>query len=297
MSTASPTLADLRRRIDELDDALHDVLIERAAIVEAVAQLKQRDATPPLRPGREAQILRRLLARHRGAFPKPMLVRLWRELLAGSIAMQVELQIAVYAPESAAGLWDLARDHYGSHTAMSAFRSPGEVLRAVTDGRAILGVLPVPGQGEKEAWWRFLSGGEAPVLRIIARLPFGARGNARGDGDGFVVAAIEPEESGDDRSVFSIETGEDLSRARLLSAMSGAGLPVTVLAATEPEAGSAAQLVEFDGWVVAGDPRLKNALAGLGGKALRTVWLGAYARPLTAADLAGPKLAEAGRSR
>ncbi|HVA13461.1 MAG TPA: chorismate mutase [Stellaceae bacterium] len=287
MSTASPTLADLRRRIDELDDALHDVLIARAGVVEAVARLKQRAATPPLRPGREAQILRRLLERHRGAFPKPMLVRLWRELLAGTIAMQVELTIAVYAPEKATGLWDLARDHYGSHTAMSSFRSPGEVLRALGDGRAMLGVLPVPGQGETEAWWRFLAGGEAPVLRIIARLPFGARGNARSDGgDAFVVAPIEPEESGIDRSLFLIETGDDLSRARLLAALGSAGLPASVLAATAAESGVAAQLVEFDGWLDAGDARLKETLAALGGKMLRVVWLGSYARPLAAADLA-----------
>lgn len=286
MPTASPTLADLRRRIDELDDALHDVLIERAAVVEAVALLKQRDATPPLRPGREAQIVRRLLARHRGAFPKPMLVRLWRELLAGSIAMQVELQLAVYAPESAAGLWDLARDHYGSHTAMSGFRSAGEVLAAVRDGGATLGILPVPGQGDREAWWRLLAGGETPVLRIIAKLPYGARGSARGDREAFVIAAIEPEESGADRSVFLLEADGELSRARLQAALTGIGLPPAVLAASDAEAGAGTFLVEFDGWLGAGDARFKDVQAGLGGKALRVAWLGAYAEPLSAAALA-----------
>ena len=230
MSTALPTLADLRRRIDELDDALHDILIERAGIVETVGALKQRDATPPLRPGREAQIIHRLLARHRGAFPKATLVRLWRELLAGTIAIQVDLQIAVYAWMS--GLWDLARDHYGSQTAMSGFRSAGEVLRALGDGRAMLGVLPMPGQQDGEAWWRFLVGSDAPVLRVIARLPFGARGNARADGgDALVVGAIDPEESGADRSLFMIEIGDDISRARLLTALNGIGIGATVLAA------------------------------------------------------------------
>jgi chorismate mutase/prephenate dehydratase len=285
MSTALPTLADLRRRIDELDDALHDILIERAAIVESVATLKQRDATPPLRPGREAQIIHRLLARHRGAFPKATLVRLWRELLAGTISIQVDLQIAVYAPENVSGLWDLARDHYGSQTAMSGFRSSGEVLRALGDGRAMLGVLPMPGQREGDAWWRFLAGGDAPVLRVIARLPFGARGNARTDvGDAFVVAAIEPEESGADRSLFLIEIGDDISRARLLTALNGIGIPATGLAVVEAEGGVAALLIEFDGWLAADDVRLKDTLAALGDKA-RSRWLGAYARPLNAAEL------------
>jgi chorismate mutase / prephenate dehydratase len=287
MSTASPTLADLRRRIDELDDALHDALMQRAAVVEGVRQVKRHDATAPLRPGREAQILRRLLARHRGAFPKPILVRLWRELLAGSLAIQADLHVAVYAPEKGVGLWDLARDHYGSQTAMSAFRSTGEVLRAMADGRSTLGVLPVPGQSDVEPWWRFLAAGEAPVLRIIARLPFGAPGNARsGNNDAFVIGAIEPEESGADRSVYVIETGDDVSRARLLGALGGAGLPVSVIAVADPEDGAATLLVEFDGWIAAGDTRLKEALAGLGGRVLRCTWLGGYARPLSAAELA-----------
>ena len=287
MSTALTTLADLRRRIDELDDALHDVLMERAAVVESVGRLKRADATPPLRPGREAQILRRLLKRHRGAFPKPVLVRLWRELLAGSLAIQADLHLAVYAPEKSAGLWDLARDHYGSHTAMSGFRSTGEVLRAIADGRAALGVLPVPGQGDGEPWWRFLAAGDAPVLRIIARLPFGAPGNARRNGsDAFVIGAIEPEESGADRSLHVIETGDDLSRMRLLSALGTVGAPVSLLAAAPVEDGAATQLVEFDGWITGEDARLKDALAGLGGKVRRWVWLGGYAQPLSAAELA-----------
>jgi chorismate mutase / prephenate dehydratase len=286
MSTASPTLADLRRRIDELDDALHDVLMARAAVVENVAKLKRQDATPPLRPGREAQILRRLLARHRGPFPKPILVRLWRELLAGGLAIQIDLQIAVCASDKTAGLWDLARDHYGSHTGMTAFRSTGEVLRAIADGRAALGVLPVPGQGDGEAWWRFLAAGDAPVLRVIARLPFGAHGNARGDGDAFVIGAIEPEESGADRSLYMIETEDGVSRTRLLAALGAVGVPATVLAATEREGGAAAHLVEFDDWLSGDDSRLSDMLGGLGGKALRCVWLGGYARPLAASEMA-----------
>jgi chorismate mutase len=286
MSTASPTLADLRRRIDELDAGLHDVLMERAAVVESVGRRKRADATPPLRPGREAQILRRLLARHRGPFPKPVLVRLWRELLAGSLAIQIDLHVAVYAPEKSAGLWDLARDHYGGQTAMSGFRSTGEVLRAVADGRATLGVLPVPGLGDVEPWWRFLAAGDAPVLRVIARLPFGALGNARSDSDAFVVGPIEPEESGADRSLYAIETGDDVSRTRLLGALGALGRAVSVLAATDAD-GAATQLVEVDGWILGDDARLKDALGALGDRMRRCIWLGGYAQPLSAAELAG----------
>ena len=95
MPTDPPSLDELRRRIDQLDEAMHDVIMQRAEVVAAVARLKQADGAPPLRPGREAQILRRLLVRHHGPFPRAMLARIWRELLSGTIAIQTEMHIAV----------------------------------------------------------------------------------------------------------------------------------------------------------------------------------------------------------
>lgn len=283
MSTASPSLDELRRRIDQLDEAMHDALIHRAEIVAAIGRLKKADATPPLRPGREAQILRRLVAQHRGPFPRPILVRLWRELLSGTIAMQAELQIAVFASASASGLWDLARDHYGSHTAMTSFRSAGEVVGAVSKGRATLGILPLPEQGEAESWWRLLMHGDALKPRVIARLPFGGRGNARPEGgDALVIAMIEPEPSGADRSLYIFEIDPELSRTRLLAALNGAELNASLLASS-----GTAQLVEFEDWVAPESPRLKAALTSLAGKVVQMTALGFYAQPLSAADLAG----------
>jgi chorismate mutase len=286
MSTPPSSLEDLRRSIDQLDDALQDVLIRRAEIVTAIARRKEADATPPLRPGREAQILRRLVARHRGSFPRPILVRLWRELLSGSIAMQAELHIAVFAPSNGTGFWDLARDHYGSHTPMIGLRSVGEVVGAVSDGRATLGVLPLPGQeGEAESWWRLLVPGDRAKPRVIARLPFGARGNARSDGgDALVISRIDPEPSGADRSLFIIEIGDDMSRTRVVDALNGAGLPATLLAGSEMGGEAVAQLIEVEGWLVADDPRLKAALLPLGGRILSVASLGGYALPLAFTD-------------
>src|SRR5690349_17316000 len=115
MDTNTPSLDDLRRRIDEIDDGLHDLLIKRAEIVEAVAARKQLDSAPALRPGREAKILRCLLGRHSGHFPTAALVRMWRELFAASLGLQTNFAVAVYVGQGGNGYWDLARDHFGSH--------------------------------------------------------------------------------------------------------------------------------------------------------------------------------------
>jgi chorismate mutase/prephenate dehydratase len=74
---AGADLPALRAELDRLDDAVHDLLMRRAEVVQQVGALGVKGAVP-LRPGREASIVRRLLARHRGAFPAAGIVRLWR---------------------------------------------------------------------------------------------------------------------------------------------------------------------------------------------------------------------------
>ena len=76
MSKQIETLEGLRGEIDEIDDALQDLLIRRAEVSHAIAKVKQPASVqgngtiaPALRPAREAAILRRLIARHRGDLP------------------------------------------------------------------------------------------------------------------------------------------------------------------------------------------------------------------------------------
>ncbi|MEN9499161.1 MAG: hypothetical protein RIS83_980, partial [Pseudomonadota bacterium] len=65
---ADPALQALRAEIDALDDAMHDLLMRRAAVVARMAASRAKTGGgSPLRPGREAAVLRRLLGRHQGA--------------------------------------------------------------------------------------------------------------------------------------------------------------------------------------------------------------------------------------
>src|SRR5579885_707505 len=134
MSATPSDLADLRRQLDEIDDRMHDLLIERAEIVAQVAARKAGGAGAFYQPAREAQILRRLVARHHGGLPAAAVVRIWREMLAATVRLETPFAVAVFAPAEAQGYWDLARDHYGSHAPLTAYRSPGQVIRAVSGG-------------------------------------------------------------------------------------------------------------------------------------------------------------------
>ena len=298
MSATPPDLEELRRRLDGIDDRLHDLLIERAEIVGQVAAQKRGGNISSYQPGREAVILRRLAARRPGRFPLATLLRMWREMLAATVRQQSPFAVAVFAPEDAPGAWDLARDHYGSSTPMPVHRSAREVIRAVGAGDATVGVLPMPSPSDPDPWWRHLLSSGEKTPRIIARLPFGPRGNARGGADALVIGFAAAQETGEDRTLYAAETAPDIGRARIPDLLAQRHLACTLFAAREETGGAPGSepapdmirgpgqvlaLIELDGFVAAHDPRLTGFAALLGGSLRRLLPLGGYAVPLAAA--------------
>ena len=190
-------LPALRTELDRIDNAIHDLLMQRAEIVEYVARSGKPAA---FRPGREASILRRLVGRHHGALPPVALVRIWRELLAGTTSMQGRFSLAVGDVENGAPLAQLAREHFGALTPLRADISPDQALADVGRGVASVAVLPYP--SETCTWWVSLPH-RKPRLHIIGCLPFWApRPEGFPSVRALVVAATAPDASGR-RSVLS----------------------------------------------------------------------------------------------
>lgn len=281
-TSRAPTPLDaLRREIDAIDDAIHDLMIERCDVVERLRGLK--GDGPAIRPAREALLLRRLAARHRGSLPTAVLVRVWRELFAALTALQGPFTVAVGAAEGdsleAAALWDLARDHYGSQTPMRAHADPLRVVRAVADATATVGVLPLPRNGAPAPWWPALATEAEGAPRIVARLPFARRGNARGGAiEALAIAGVAPEPTGDDRSLLVFTAAEAPSRASLEAAIRGAGIEPGAIAAEAGTQAARLVLVEVDDFVHLDDARLAAIRDALG--ATLAMSIGAYAVPI-----------------
>ena len=92
------SLDAIRREIDAIDDGLVDLLRKRIAASERVRTSKTLTgslALSPIRPGREAQILRRLTRQTDGSPPTELLVRLWRLILSSSTLAQAPVSIHV----------------------------------------------------------------------------------------------------------------------------------------------------------------------------------------------------------
>lgn len=285
MSKPPRTLKTLRRQIDETDTQLHDLLMRRAALVAEVGVAKQEEHTRVEVPVREAEILRRLLGRHSGKLPLGALVRLWRELMGAAIVMQADFSVAVAVPEADPGIWDLARDHYGSQVPMTAYRSAGEVLRALAELRHDSGVIAVPAGDGDDAWWRALAGGAGDGPRINARLPFAGRGNARGTHDAFVVGRAA--NGIGDRTLFMLEMSGEASRASLIAVLAQGDVAAVVVQQVRGKDGSVA-LIDVDAPLAADDPRLATLLAGVGKQLVHVAPVGSYAKPLPPVGDAAP---------
>ena len=284
MLPAPPKLEGLRRRLDEIDDRLQDLLIERAEIIAMVAASKKDGNQPAFQPSREAEIIRRLVRRHHGAFPVATLIRMWREMLAATVSLQSPFSVAVFAPAKRLGCWDLARDHYGSITPMAAYDTVGPVIRAISGGQSTLGVLPIPRANETDPWWPdLLSSEDGP--RVIARLPFGPRGNARDEDDEALVVALGmPQKSGLDRTLLAAECASEITRARMLKFLTAAGLACTSF--LDCRRNFVFNLIEIEGFVPISDPRLDTFRTELGSALHSLRPLGGYATPLSPATFA-----------
>ncbi len=269
-------LSALRAELDRIDNGIHALLIERAHVVEHVARSGKPAA---FRPGREAAIIRRLLAQHEGHLPHLTIFRLWRELLAGTTAMQGPFLVAVAADGNGDSLTQLAREHFGALTPLRVQGSAGQALNEVHNGNAAVAVLPFPVGSDqaRNVWWSALLRLDQR-LYINARLPFWSpRPEGAPNAQALVVASTPPDPSGDDRSFLALELDADVSRARIASELGNAGLaPETIVLSREAGAAEAQVLVEVVGALTENDPRL----AALGRVLRRPVVLGGYAVPV-----------------
>ncbi len=292
--TASPALDRERRRIDAIDDQLQDLLRQRAEVVLEIARLKAHALKNAAgdgwyRPTREALVLRRLLARHRGPLPKTVMVRLWREILGAALRLQTDFRAAAFRPADGPGTSELARDHFGGAVPLALFSTPSQVVAQVADGKAQVGIVPLPQADEAQPWWPSLARQASGGQRIVARLPFAQADEKSGarSGEGLVVAVAKTEPTGRDRTLVALEGTATLSRARLREALDAAGLPPAYLIAdlSAAGAGKSHYLADLSGHLGADDARLASLKTTLDGQVVSIVAIGAYAEPLGREEL------------
>jgi len=247
-----PSLDEVRQRIDAIDTELLRLVDERAGLARDVAAAKAAAGDAGkfgLRPAREAQLLRKLLARPRAAATPALIVRIWRELIGESLATQGAFRLSVWGGRDAARTVELARLRFGAAPPLVQVGKPEEALAAArqTGGVAVLGLA-----GDSSWWGRLLA---EPRLKVFAALPCLA---AWGPLGALAVAEVDVEPTGDDRT-FWVTDASGPAHA-IEEAMSRDGVAATLLVET-----GGLKLFKLAGFYQATDERLARAPGRMSG--------------------------------
>jgi hypothetical protein len=229
------------------------------------------EATPPFRPGREAEVLRALVERHTSEFPIASLLQIWREIVSGATRMQAVQQIAVLDGDATLGV--LARDHFGVGAEYQAAGSVEQAFRQLTDMQIAAAVVPMAVSGDAGHWWGSLIQDERSegAPKVVARLPFFQAGAA---GQAIVLSPFPTDPSSNDRAVIGLTLTGGASLDPVYTALNGSGFAP----AGEPIVAGPHVWLETDGLIDTNDP-ICATLRTLPGVE-HAIVLGGYAVPL-----------------
>ena len=137
-------LENLRKKIDDIDENLIDLISKRAQYATEVAKVKgaQTDNHGFYRPEREAQILRKITGQNKGPLSDEELARLFREIMSACLALEQSLNIAYLGPEGTF-TQSAALKHFGHSVNSTSLSSIDQVFREVESGACHYGVVPV----------------------------------------------------------------------------------------------------------------------------------------------------------
>ena len=216
----APSLADLRKEIDRIDEAMHKHLIERGEIIDRLiaAKRSQDTGTSAFRPAREAEMMRRLVKRHKGILPLDTVESIWRVII--STFTYVQAPFSVHADLSAgdALMRDSARFHFGFTVPFVPHMGAAGVVAAVSASKGDLGLVPAFDVPTAGAWWSALEFDAAP--KIIARLPFVERPDHPAALPVFVLSRVAPDAMATEAAVWSVRVSSwSASAAQALSAL------------------------------------------------------------------------------
>jgi len=140
-------LDELRDRIDELDQQILRLLLQRARTAQEIGREKAGDGRPAYSPEREGQLLNHLLSGDLSPLEAGSVANVFREIISACRALQMPLKIAYLGPEHTF-THNAAQKHFGRSCDFLAQVSIPDVFAAVERTDADFGVVPIQNSTE-----------------------------------------------------------------------------------------------------------------------------------------------------
>jgi chorismate mutase / prephenate dehydratase len=149
LEASPPSLDATRARIDAVDEAIQQLLNERAGLAQLVGISKHERGhlVDFYRPEREAEVLRRVKERNRGPLRDEEVLRLFREIMSACLAQQEPLKVAFLGPEGTF-TQTAVLTHFGHSVRALPLPSVDEVFHEVESGRVDFGVVAIENSTE-----------------------------------------------------------------------------------------------------------------------------------------------------
>ncbi len=240
---APPSLEVLRKEIDAIDEQVHRLLMARGDIIDRLIQVKQtQEVGSAFRPAREADMMRRLVQRHRGILPLDTVESIWRVIISTFTYVQAPFSVHADISLGESAMRDSARFHFGFTVPYVSHFSAPAAVEAVAQSKGDLAL--VSATSSRTPWWIALEAAGAP--KIIARLPFVERADHPAALPVFVVSRVADSAMVTEVEMWSVRvSGWNAEIARALSplaeivavpdtAFDGAALLVSIASPIQP---------------------------------------------------------------
>ena len=191
-------LMELREEIDDIDSKILQLLAKRSGIVEEVGQIKKDSGVSGnfIRSGREAKMMKMLLAEGAGSFPKQALFAIWRIIITASLDMEGGLKIVTKKTSDFDEIKKII-EYFGTFISYEFYDDEDKVISNVDD--KTVGILSL----YQSDWWEELENKDD--LKIFAKL-----GN-----DLYAFAKLKPEETGKDITLMIAD--EELAKGKKIA--------------------------------------------------------------------------------
>jgi chorismate mutase/prephenate dehydratase len=135
-------LQSLRKRIDEIDKKILELLNERGKVAIEISKLKQENAFNIYDSAREREIERNIKRSNQGPFSQDAVLSVFREIISGCRSLQNQVKVAYLGPDGTFS-HQAAYHEFGSSARLKPCRSVEEVFEEVEKERVSFGIVPV----------------------------------------------------------------------------------------------------------------------------------------------------------
>ena len=256
-------LAQIRDRIDRLDADIHRLLIERSSVIDELIRIKGTSAPgAAFRPDREAEMMRRIVMRHKGRLPLSTVEHIWREIITAFTAMQAPFSVVSGPSDDPGRHRDIIRFYFGFSIDVEEADSEEDALALIAQSDSKIAALALR---DRSPWWQALE--PQAGMKIFAKFPFLKKKGIAGLPPVYIAGSPVKDFSKPDICLFSLRAGSVTSD----DAIGKAGAAQVIRCGND-------YLLEVPGDIT--DSELSRALEDAGVEALKLTRVGGFARPV-----------------